>query len=324
MCSALRLVSLSLVLGCTPVLRAHGLGTDEMADAANALLRGLTPELRAKAALPMSSSGRKTWSGSARDRTGVALDELGGAQRAEFDELLKNGLSPRGYEAVVALMKVGPGVTAAADPARYTLTIFGKPSEDTPWAWRVDGPEVSLNFTIADADNVAVTPAFFGGSDPATGRGNRSVLAEEESLGLAFVSALTDDQRQAAALPGDAPGRLLAGGNARLEPLMASGLTHARMTPAQRQQLVALVTLHARCFRLELGDEILNKIIAAGWDTVNFAWAGGLAPDAAHYYRIQGPTFVIEFSVSRGATRSFQSVFRDFDGDFGRDLLGER
>ena len=305
---------LGMMLGVASA-HAHGLGTDEMADDAKAFLASLSPTLRAKAALPLSSPARKYWSFSAQDTPGVTFADLSEPQRKLVENLLKEGLSNSGYTRFAAGLGNSPLTSVA---------IFGKPGPDNPWAWRVDGPDLALNFTIADEDNVAVTPAFFGGAAEATSRGGRAALTNEEDLGLAFANTLTDEQRKAAVLPGPVPGKMIAAAQSRIAPPAPAGLAYAKMTPAQRQQLIALVTFHARHFRLELADEALLKIIAAGWDPVTFAWAGGLAPSDAHYYRIQGPTFMIEFAASAGVSRRTQSTWRDFDGDFGRDLLNER
>ena len=309
-----RCAILGLMMGLARA-HAHGLGTDEMVDDAKAFLASLSPALRAKAALPLSSPARKSWTFSAKDAPGVTFAELDDPQRKLVEDLLKEGLSNSGYSRFAAGLGNSPLCSVA---------IFGKPSIENPWGGRIDRPDLALNFTIADEDNVALTPAFFGGSAAATNRGGRAALTNEEDLGLVFANALTDEQRKTAVLPGPAPGKMIAAGQTRITPPAPAGIAYAMLTPAQRQQFIALVTFHVRHFRLELADEALLKIIAASWDPVTFAWAGSLAPSDAHYYRIQGPTFMIEFTASSAVSRSFQSVWRDFDGDFGRDLLNER
>lgn len=308
-----RCAILGLMLGIASA-HAHGLGTDEMAEDAKAFLASLSPALRAKTALPLSSPARKNWSFSAQDAPRVTLAELSETQRKLVENLLKEGLSGSGYTRFAAGLRNSP---------LCSIAIFGKPGSENPWAWRIDGPDLALNFTIADEDNVALTPAFFGGSAAATNRGGRAALTSEEDLGLAFANALTDEQRKTAVLPIPAPGKMIAAGQSRVTPPAPTGLAYAKMPPVQRQQFIALVTSHVRHFRLELADEALLKIIAAGWDPVTFAWAGGLGPSDAHYYRIQGPTFLIEFTATSGIPHNVQSVWRDFDGDFGRDLLND-
>ena len=62
---------------------------------------------------------------------------------------------------------------------------------------------------------------------------------------------------------------------------------------------------------------------AAGRDAIYFAWAGSLAPGEPGYYRVQGPTFLIEWDDTMPEADHVHTILREFDGDFGRDLLAE-
>jgi hypothetical protein len=327
-----RCAVLGLLLLAAPLARAHGLGTDEMAEAANAWLKALSPELRTKATYPLTSPERENWFFVPQDRKGVTFEEMSEPQRKLAHELLKSGLSQTGYAKATAIMALENvlielrDAVATRNPLKYYVTIFGTPTPEGPWGWRVEGHHVSLNFTIVDDDHVEVTPSFFG-SNPAEVRTGSQVglrvLGNEEDLGRELVKSLTAEQRQVAVLPGAAPREIITSNKPRVDPLNPSGLLAARMTPAQRKQLEALVTLYARRVQLEVADAELNRIAAAGWDKVGFAWAGGLEKGEQHYYRIQGPTFLIEFDNSQGNGNHIHSVWRDFTGDFGRDLLKE-
>ena len=59
----------------------------------------------------------------------------------------------------------------------------------------------------------------------------------------------------------------------------------------------------------------------AGLEKIAFAWAGPVEPGQKHYYRVQGPTFLIEFDNTQNDGNHIHSVWRDFESDFGRDLL---
>lgn len=54
-----------------------------------------------------------------------------------------------------------------------------------------------------------------------------------------------------------------------------------------------------------------------------FAWAGGIQKGEPHYYRIQTPAFLIEYDDTQNNANHIHSVWRDFDGDFGGDLLAQ-
>ena len=88
---------------------------------------------------------------------------------------------------------------------------------------------------------------------------------------------------------------------------------------AQRAALLRLVEVYAQNFQPELARAHLDRIRAAGVDRLHFAWAGSAAQGQSHYYRIHGPTHVIEYD-NRGGNH-IHTVFRDLDHDFGDGLL---
>jgi hypothetical protein len=328
----LALASLLALCLSAPLARAHGLGVDEMTEAAKAWLASLSPELKAKATFPLTSTERETWFFVPIARKGITFEEMTEPQRKLAHNLLKEGLSQAGYDKATAIMALENvlielnDAVATRNPLKYYVTVFGTPGDAAPWGWRVEGHHVSINFTIVDDDHVHVTPSFLG-SNPAEVRSGAKlglrVLGNEEDLGRALVTSFTEEQRKTAILPGAAPREIITSNKAKVDPLSPAGLAASAMTPAQRKQLEALVTVYARRFRLELADDELNKISADGWDQVTFAWAGGLVKGQQHYYRIQGPSFLIEFDNSQGNGNHIHSVWRDFAGDFGRDLLKE-
>jgi hypothetical protein len=303
-----------VLLATANLAHAHGLGTDEMADDATALLQSLPAELRARANPRLTSPDRKSWSPAGRPAAGVRLDELTASQRKTVQSLLRTSLSESGYAAVAASLD---------DPAVFTIAIFGTPGADRPWAWRVDSPTLALNFTVADEDNVALTPAFFVINNDNTRPGSTGP-SEFDQILVRLQASLSAEQLRAATVRGIPAGRFVTADLSHAVPPAAGGLPYARMTVTQREQLVASVTRFIRRFSLELADQALNRIIAAGWDQVELV-VGETPRDAATgYRRIQGPTFVIECLFdNRDPGRTSRSVWRDFDGDFGRDLLND-
>jgi hypothetical protein len=81
--------------------------------------------------------------------------------------------------------------------------------------------------------------------------------------------------------------------------------------------------VYASLMAEDLAAARLASIREAGLDEITFAWAGGPDRSARHYYRIQGPTFLIEYDNAQNDGNHIHSVWRDFDGDFGRDILRE-
>jgi hypothetical protein len=244
--------------------------------------------------------------------------------------LLRSGLSQRGAtraETIITLENVLREIEkdpVRRDPTMYYVTIFGEPSASAPWGWRFEGHHLSLNFTIFDADHVAVTPSFFG-TNPAEVRagpqkGTR-VLAEEEDLGLAFVNSLDAKQRATALIAVKAPNDIATSNKARVDPLAPAGLAATALTAAQRDQLRALLQLYFTRYRAEIAEPALAEATGKNLDNLHFAWAGVLDRSAGHYYRIQGKTFVVEFDNTQNEANHIHTVWRNFAGDFGHDIL---
>jgi hypothetical protein len=154
-------------------------------------------------------------------------------------------------------------------------------------------------------------------------RKGERVLAEEEDLGIALINSLDASQRKAATFSDEALKEIVTTNKKRVEPLSPAGIAAAQLNPAQREKLIALVKVYLARSRPELADEMFAKINAAGVDKITFAWAGALDRSKPTYYRIQGPTFLIEFDNSQNNGNHIHSTVRDFKGDFGHDLLGE-
>lgn len=306
--------------------------TAEMTAAAQKFLAALDPAQRAKAVFGLTAPEREKWFFVPIKRDGLTLKEMTPAQQDLARALLRSGLSARGaaraetiitLENVLREMEKDP---VRRDPTLYYVTIFGEPSAQAPWGWRFEGHHLSLNFTVFDAEHVAVTPSFFG-TNPAEVRdgpqkGTR-VLAEEEDLGLAFVNALDPTQRATALIAAKAPNDVATSNKARVDPLTPAGLPASALTAAQRDQLRALLQVYFTRYRAEIADPALAEATGRNLDSLHFAWAGVFDRSAGHYYRIQGKTFVVEFDNTQNNANHIHSVWRNFTGDFGHDLLAE-
>jgi hypothetical protein len=106
-------------------------------------------------------------------------------------------------------------------------------------------------------------------------------------------------------------------------PLTPAGLALATMTPPQRESLMRLIGAYTSVMADDLAAERTARLKSAGLDAITFAWAGPTARGAKHYYRIQGPTFLVEYDNTQNDGNHIHAVWRDFQGDFGRDLLRE-
>jgi hypothetical protein len=307
-----------------------------MAVATNMFLDSLSPAQRQQATFPFEGDERLRWNfipSEAFPRNGLMLNDMTEAQRRLAHDLLRTGLSQRGYLTYTAIIQLEEVLRAiegggrfVRDPGHYRFSVFGTPAADGAWGWRVEGHHISLHFTIADGTAVASTPSF-AGSNPAEVRegaqkGQR-VLALLEDAGRAVVTALDASQRAAAIINATAPNEIVTGNTLDIDPLSPEGLKAPAMTPAQRDLLMGVIDAYAGLMAPDIAAGRLARIEEAGLDNVAFAWAGPIERGQRHYYRVQGPTFLIEFDNSQNDGNHVHSVWRDFNGDFGRDLLRE-
>jgi len=304
--------------------------SEKLAGAASAFLATLEPAQRAKVQLTFDSDERFNWFYIPKDREGLALKQMSPAQQKAALQLIETGLSQKGYskaEAIRALDLILAEIEkdpVRRDPEKYYLTLFGEPSPTGTWGMRWEGHHVSLNWTLVNGVAIATTPQFLG-SNPAEVRdgpkkGTR-VLRAEEDLSRALVTALTTEQRAVAVTSPTAPNDILTTNTRKAAIQENAGLSYKDMTAAQRGLLLALIEEYASTQPRALAAERIARLKKAGLDAVKFAWMGGIEKGALHYYRVQGPTFLIEYDCVQNGGNHIHAVWRDFDGDFGVDLL---
>jgi hypothetical protein len=256
------------------------------------------------------------------------------AQRAAAHELLKAGLSQFGYKAADEIMKLeavlrvieGTGGRLERDPEKYFFSVFGTPSPRGAWGYRVEGHHVSLHFTVVNGTTVASSPTFFG-TNPAEVRegpqkGTR-ILAAEEDAARALIMALDASQRRTATMSDVAPNDIATGNTTKIDPLAPAGIKASALNESQRGLLMTLVGVYTSYMADDLAAQRTAKLTGAGVGNITFAWAGPIERGQKHYYRVQGPTFLIEYDNTQNNGNHIHSIWRDYDGDFGRDLLRE-
>lgn len=339
--TALRLTVAALLVSVLmgSALFASQRSAANMSNAAGQFLNSLSPEQRAKASFAFSSDDRLRWHFIPNEmfpRKGLMLKDMNAEQRRLADALLGTGLSSRGLIKVKAIIEledvlkvVEVGGKFARNKEEYLFSVFGTPGPKGAWGWRVEGHHISIRFTITDGSigsQVASSPMFLG-SNPAEVRegaqkGTR-VLGEEEDAGRALVQALSPDQLRTAVINPVAPTDILTMNKNDLTPLPEEGILHSALQPQQQLLLKRVIEVYVSTMETDVAAERLAVATRAGMDKVRFAWAGSTERGQKHYYRIQGPTFLIEFDNTQNDGNHVHSVWRDFNGDFGRDLLRE-
>jgi hypothetical protein len=305
----------------------------EMASAATNLWNALTPEQQKTVSYGFDDEERLNFHFVPKPRKGLPWAQMNTTQRHLATALLATGMSPRGFaetmttmsqEEILAAIEQGKG--PKRDPELYYFTVFGKPGAMSTWGWRVEGHHVSLNFTIVNGNGVAAAPAFLGANPGEVRDGARKGLrnlAMEEELGFRLVKSLDDAQRGKAVFADKAPPEIVTGNKRPADVGEPKGILYSDLRPEQQAMVRVLVRVYAHRHRDELAHQDVAKIEAAGWDKVRFAWAGGMEPGIGHYYRLHGPTFLVEFDNTQNNANHVHTVWRDPSGDFGADLLKE-
>jgi hypothetical protein len=312
-----------------PALHAQ---TPTTTQVAQRLIEATAPAQRADLVLPFTEAARSDWHYTPRRRDGLAWKVMSTAQREATTALLRTALNERGLDKVRALMALEitlrqlEAFGLSRDPENYALAIYGEPGFGG-WGWRIEGHHLSLHFSLEGDRYVATLPQFFG-ANPATvprdvgggaPRAGFRLLGSEEDLARQWLASLTPPQRARAVFDTRPFGDIVSRNAPRAQPLDAVGLPFAEMDAAQQAHVLKLIGAFADHLRPDLAQARLARVRAAPLDSIKVGWAGSDQPREPHYFRIQGANFLIEFDNSGG--NHIHSVWRDFEGDFGRDVL---
>lgn len=296
------------------------------------VLAALPEKSRAQAMRPFEDRDRTDWHYTPRSRNGLSLKEMDKSGRDAVDSLLRTALSSVGYRKVVNIIELEIVLKEIEtfgwmrDPERYHLTVYGTPDAAKRWGWRFEGHHLSLNFTLA-GDKMAVdTPSFLGANPATVQKGAKKgfrALGEEHDAGWVLLEALSEAQRRETVFEERTYGEIVTGNKDKVEPLAAAGIPAAKLDEKQRALLWKLIEVYAGNFEPGLAQARLARAKQGGIEAIRFGWAGSTARGKQHYYRVQGPLFLIEYDASQNDGNHIHTVWRDFSGDFGRDLLRE-
>ena len=216
------------------------------------------------------------------------------------------------------------------NPALYYVSIFGEPSADGTWSWRFEGHHLSINVTIVKGKMLSVTPSFFG-TNPATVKEGPfkglQTLDEEENLARKLVKSLNAEQAKKAIIADKAPKDIFTKQDRKVNKGLfdpTKGITMAELDKKQTKMLKSLIQAYIGKYQKEIVDQVHSQKDGYGKaGDIYFAWMGSVKKGDGHYYRIQTPTFLFEYDSTQNNANHVHAVWRDFDGDFGADLLSE-
>lgn len=305
--------------------------------ATEVFLQGLSAEQKSVANLPFDSEWRFDWHFTPRQRKGLPLKQMDASQRQAAMQILKTTLSDKGLakvEAIIGLEQVlrqvenRPENDTYRDPENYAFLVFGTPDSKLPWGWRVEGHHLSLHFTIING-KIQFLPSFFGSNPgvvlPGYVQEGKQVLKEETESAFRLLASFDEQQLAQVIIADKAPYEIITSNSRKVNLQTREGLSFGKMTSSQQAVFKELLNVYFNRFHVTLKNQALHRISQANLNDVYFAWMGEQRPERGqgkgYYYRIHGPTFLIEYDNTQNNANHVHSVIRDLTDDWGEDLL---
>jgi hypothetical protein len=294
--------------------------------AANAFLESLDEKQRARALLDYDSGKKPRWSNlpvTMVPRNGVRLGELTRAQRTAALDAVAAVLSKEGFQKVIDIMEADDRLIKGNNKMQFGtehfyLALFGKPSPKEPWMLQFGGHHLGINVTVVGKHSV-LTPTHTGAQPVSFLRAGKTVrpLGLENDLAFRLVNML-DEKQQAKAILGKEPRNLKLGPGKDGETIPAEGLKGNELTVAQRALLLQLIGAWVNILPGESAENRLAEIKGKLPETY-FAWYGPTTNGSAAYFRVQGPTLVIEYAP-QGGPGHIHTIIRNPKNDYARQL----
>ncbi|MCW3115775.1 MAG: hypothetical protein JWR18_4171 [Segetibacter sp.] len=311
----------------------------------------LSPFQKKRALLDFSDSERIKWNNlpvGLRARSGINMGSLSDDQRRLVHRILSASLSSQGYLKATSIMHLDNLLNMYVDTLyerkqmnenqykfmrdlkwshqNFYIVFFGNPVNDTAWGYKLEGHHLSLNFTFYN-QKLSVTPMFVG-TDPAEypilEYAGWRVLSKEEDFGLKLINALSAAQKKTATMSTAVPADIITAAESGKRYIDYWGIKGAALNKEQQEIMKGIIREFVFNLAYDKASEEYDKILKAGIQNVYFGWIGPYDETKAHYYVLNGPTFLIEFDNNSGPRRSanhIHSIWREKGNEYGEDLL---
>jgi uncharacterized protein DUF3500 len=312
----------SLVTAPLPSVQAQtdSASVAELADAigtsASAFLNALSDAETGIATYAFDDPERLFWhwtSTTGVARKGLRIGDMNEPTRESALALLRSSVSEAGYEKSLNIMALQEDL--GRDPGEFYVTVFGSPGDSEPWGWRFEGHHLSLHLTV-DGEQVVGYP-FFLGAWPTEAASGLRAMDREEAAGRELTLSLVPERQAVAIFEAEALGTHVTQNAASVEPLEPVGIQVSEFNEGQHALFEEIIQTYLGTLPEALAAPALAEIAEAGTAAITFGWPGSLEPLQRHYYRIQGPSFLLEFDNSRNGATHIHSVWRNFANDFG-------
>ena len=318
--------------------------TAKVVEAANTFLATLSPEERAKCTFGFASSQRTGWSNLPSgifQRNGLRFGDMTPPQREAALALVAAALSREGYQKVTDIMNgdevlknAGGGRTGGRQGARgqrrgggvrfgldeYYMALLGAPSATAPWMIQFGGHHLAINVTVVGANSV-MTPSLPAAQPAKYTLNGQTIrpLGRENDKGFALINALNAAQQKHAILNYDVKDLVL-GPGADGKVIQPEGILASELDAKQQAMLLDVVHEWVGILNDEAATAKMAEI-KANLPKTYFAWSGSTTNGGLAYYRVQGPTVVIEYAPQQGDVNHIHTIYRDPTNDYGAKLV---
>lgn len=303
--------------------------TTTLTAAAADLLGALSSTARVGTTAPLDDPAWTQWSYLPGDRPGLCLESADAAILEHVHTLVVASHSELGAQLVDGAIEVErerrrsiTGELPSGD--RYWVRVLGTPSDDGPWAWRLNGHHVGVHVSV-NAGTLTATPHFIGSEPAHITQGDLAgsrLLGREEDLARELVAQLRPAQRERAISSDTAPDDILSGMDPVVDPsVLPTGIRRAELDAGQQFTFDALTRRYLDRLPTAYADACWEEAMDVGVDEMVFAWAGGTAAGEGHYYCVSTPVFLIEYDNTQDGANHAHSVLRHLRDDFGGDAL---
>jgi hypothetical protein len=308
-----------------------------MSVAATNFLQSLSASQKQKLEFKFDEEERYNWHYIPRDRKGIPLKELNTTQYKAAMDFLHTAQSDPGFQKTTAVIKLEtvlrevegrPADDSYRDPGNYSFSIFGNPATDKIWGWRLEGHHISFNFSTEDNKLISATPGFIGSNPAVVLSGPQKgleILKDETELGFNLLRSLNASQKEKAIFTKNAPGDIITASSRKAMIQNPQGILYSELNTEQKKLFIQLLSLYIHRYKAAFASQMMQEVESAGLNNLRFAWAGDEQPGVGHphYYRIQGPTIIIEYDNTQNNANHIHTVIRDLKNDFGGDQLLE-
>ncbi len=334
-------IALFLVFANATILSCHSQMNSKPASGMNAaadkFLKTLSTTQKAETQFQFDEEERYSWHFIPKDRKGIALKELNDVQEKAVMDMLHTALSDTGFQKTNAIIQLEnvlrvvegrPENDDYRNAGKYYISIFGNPFIDSIWGWRFEGHHISFNFSSKNNRLVSATPGFLGANPAVVLSGpekGKQVLKDETELGFELLHSLDVKQIEKAVINVKAPADIITAASRKAMISDPQGILYNELNNAQQKIFMQLLSIYIHRYTRLFAMDMMDEITSAGLNNLRFAWAGAQQPGIGnpHYYRIQGPTIIIEYDNTQNNANHVHTVVRDLKNDFGGDELLE-